>query len=227
MRTLHGKHWTFALAMVVVVVAACSSGTSGFPAQTAEPEATEASPSPARADSPSASADASPTEAAAMALDIPLEPPCHAIDMSAVEALLGEEPVAETEWVPGEKPYGLDVEATTFGCAYEGQSGSDGLEREFALTMAGEEMRVEAWNEFYDSADTCRKLEPPSAIGADAIGALVCPSAIDDWSRVMLAGVFGVAGVQCWVLVPDDEIDPTLEASVMSECARTLIELGS
>lgn len=217
--------------MAMVLSAACSSGTSGTPAQSVELDGTEAPTSLAPADSPTATATAttepSPSEDAAMTLDIPLEAPCHAIDMSAVEALLGEEPVVETEWVPGDKPYGLDVEAESFACAYEGTPGSDGASREFVLKIDSKERSVETWQEFYDNADTCRKFEAPSGIQADAIGALVCPSAFDGWSRVMLAGVFGVAATTCHLLVPDDEIDPTLEASVLAECARTLIELGS
>lgn len=125
-----------------------------------------------------------------------------------------------------DKPYGLDVEAKTFACSYEGTPGSDGAAREFIL-IAGEEMTAEAWHKFYDKADTCRKLEAPSAIQADGIGALVCPSAFDGWSRVMLSGVFGAAGTTCRLLVPDDQVDPALEASVIAECARTFIELGS
>lgn len=224
--------------VTTLALAACAASPATEPAPTLslEPLASERQPSVAPSSSeslePSASASTSASSAAseeAAGLAIPLQFPCEAIDQATVEVLIGGAIGQQREWEPGEQPFGEDQPPSqNYGCQYVSAVVSDaGAAPEFGLSMSGEELTSEEWQERIGDSGNCEELEAPAAIVGDEVKAVACPTSVDGWSSVALSGLFGGTGLMCSVFVPDDRIDGDFAAALVEECGRVILELAT
>jgi hypothetical protein len=213
------------------VISACASSPEvatgpSSPSPTADATATPRSEPPATATAPEASASP-PASPSAASLVIPKEIPCDAIDLAVVEGIIGGSIATEREWEPGDQPFGDSVPpSSNFGCQYlvEGPQGSV---PEFGLTLLGRDLTEDQWEEMFSSSTNCRELEASADLLGDQVVAEVCASGTEGFSNLTMRGLFGSTGVVCGAYLPDELIDPAVEAAAIGECARIIAELSS
>lgn len=217
---------------IVVLLTACSSGTTASPAgESVPPDDPGASPELSAPAAPSPSDDEpSPSaseETADAGLEIPIESPCAAMDAETAEELIGGPVETERTFEPGDQPFGAERPPTAnYGCQFIGAVGEGGNAPEFGLSMAGEATTAEDWEaRMSSSLSDCRDLDVPEGLEGDLVAAVVCAS-VPGWNNVIVHGVFGGTALMCAAYVPEDRVDEAYEADVVGECERIILELA-
>lgn len=217
--------------LATALLAACGGGTP-TDAASARPSADTDEPSEAARPTAQASEAAGPSESASSSeeasgeIAVPLEFPCGVIDLGAVEQLIGGAIVTSFEWEPGDQPFGDSTPpSSNFGCQYLADRSADGgPASEFGIVLLGEELSDEEWESVTSARlGDCEGLEV--AVDLAEATAVRC-GAMPGYSNIVLHGLFGGSGLMCSALRPDDAIDAALEAAVVAECARIVLELA-
>lgn len=147
------------------------------------------------------------------------------MDASATEEIIGGPIALANEWEPGDQPFGQAMPpSSVYGCQYSLEE--DGLSPTFGILIPGVELSDEDWAMRTSDLDDCRDLDTPEEIVGDAVMARVCSSSAENWSRILLTGLFDGTGVRCDLIVSDDAVTDVLEGTVIDECVRILRELA-